>query len=87
MTKIYTYCLFDENDTFFGVYSSLQAIHRDAVKMCNRGRSTVMMEYQGERHAAQLITLRNILKGQCDVQVRYVAGRHGAKIIKTKLKE
>jgi|TARA_Y100000034_G_C6748903_1_gene332736 enoyl-[acyl-carrier-protein] reductase (NADH) len=87
VTKIYTYCLFDEQDTFFGVYSSLQAIHRDAVKMCNRGNSAVTMEYEGKRQAAHLATLRNILKGQCDVQVRYRAGRHGAKIIKTKLKE
>ena len=87
MTKIYTYCLFDETDTFFGVYSSLQAIHRDAIKMCNRGNTSVMMEYKGERRTPNLAILRNLLKGQCDVQVRYVAGRHGAKIIKTKLKE
>lgn len=87
MTKIYTYCLFDEEDTFFGVYSSLQAIHRDAVKLCNKGRYPVLMEYKGERHPVQLATLRNILKGKFDVQVVYRSGRHAAKIIKTKLKE
>ena len=87
MTKIYTYCLFNETDTFLGVYSSLQAVHRDALKICNRGNAPVMMEYMGERQAPNLGMLRNILKGQCDVQVRYLAGRHGAKIIKTKLKE
>jgi len=45
------------------------------------------MEFKGERQAPNLGILRNILKGQCDVQVRYRAGRYGAKIIKTKLKE
>ena len=87
MTKIYTYCLFDETGTFFGVYSSLQAVHRDALKICNRGNASVMMEYMGERQTPNLGTLRNILKGKCDVKVCYVAGRHAAKIIKTKLKE
>jgi len=87
VTKIYTYCLFDEADTFFGVYSSLKAIHRDAIKICNRGNSQVVMEFKGERQAPNLGALRNILKGQCDVQVRYLAGRYAAKIIKTKLKE
>ena len=33
------------------------------------------------------ILLSDILKGQCDVQVRYLAGRYAAKIVKTKLKE
>ena len=87
MTKIYTYCLFDEEDTFFGVYSSLQAIHRDAVKLCNKGRHPILMEYRGERHEPRLAILRNILKGKFDVQVVYRSGRHAAKIIKTKLKE
>lgn len=87
MTKIYTYCLFDHAGTFFGVYSSLQAIHRDALKMCNRGNASVTMEFKGKQQAATLSGLRNLLKGQCDVQVRYRAGVHGAKIIKTKLKE
>ena len=87
MTKIYTYCLFDETDTFLGIYSSLQAVHRDALKICNRGNAPVMMEYMGERQAPNLGMLRNILKGQCDVLVRYLAWRYGAKIIKTKLKE
>jgi len=87
VTKIYTYCLFDETDAFLGVYSSLKAIHRDAIKICNRGNSKVIMEYKGERQAPNLGVLRNMLKGQCDVQVRYMAGRHTAKIIKTKLKE
>ena len=87
MTKIYTYCLFDETDTFLGVYSSLKAIHRDAIKTCNRGNSKIIMEFKGERQAPNLGVLRNVLKGQCDVQVRYLAGRYAAKIVKTKLKE
>lgn len=87
MTKIYTYCLFDEEDTFCGVYSSLQAVHRDALRICNRGQSAVLLERETGPVPAQLGTLRKILKGHCDVQVRYVAGRYRAKIIKTKLKE
>jgi hypothetical protein len=87
VTKIYIYCLFDETGAFLGVYSSLKAIHRDAIKICNRGNSQVVMEFKGERQKPNLGVLRNILKGQCDVQVQYSASRYAAKIIKTKLKE
>jgi hypothetical protein len=44
MTKIYTYCLFDTDDTFHGVYSSLSAAYRDAIKLANRGQSKVMLQ-------------------------------------------
>jgi hypothetical protein len=88
MTKIYIYCLFDHGDVFKGVYSSLQAVHRDAIKLANKGRSKVVMEVQsGHRQAPSLTALRNTLKGQCDVQVRYAADPYVIKIIKTKLKE
>ena len=43
MTKIYIYCLFDGFDRFLGVYSSLKAVHRDALKYCNRGNTKVYM--------------------------------------------
>ncbi len=87
MTKIYTYCLFDRQGTFYGVYSSLKAIHRDALKLCNKGHSEVLMSYQGTSQGATLVNLRNTLKGQCDVQVVYYAGQHRARILKSKLKE
>ena len=87
MTKIYTYCLFDGDSTFCGVYSSLKAIHRDALKICNKGNMGVVMEYGGEVYPPSLTALRNILKGVCDVRVIYGGGSHRAIIIKTKLKE
>jgi len=88
MTKIYIYCLFDHGGVFKGVYSSLQAIHRDAIKLANKGRGNVFMETQSDmRTAPSLTVLRNTLKGQCDVQVRYISEPYIIKIIKTKLKE
>jgi len=87
MTKIYTYCLFDHSDTFYGVYSSLKAVHRDAMKICNTGNNPVVMEYDGANTLPTLTKLRNILKGECDVVVRYRSDASGAKILKTKLRE
>ena len=46
MTKIYVYCLFDTADNFMGAYSSLKAVHRDAIKLANRGHSSVYMIYE-----------------------------------------
>ena len=85
MTKIYTYCLFNEEDVFYGVYSSLKAIHRDALKLCNRGSSPVVMEGAEGIEAPSLTKLRNMLKGQCDVGVKYRSSASSAKILKTKL--
>jgi len=87
LTKIYTYCLFDQEDNFHGVYSSLKAVHRDAIKICNRGTTPVIMEYNGERRFPTLTALRNVLKGEIDVQIQYKSAGRTAKIIKTKLKE
>tara|TARA_Y100000310_G_scaffold214219_1_gene215181 strand:- start:161 stop:430 length:270 start_codon:yes stop_codon:yes gene_type:complete len=89
MTKIYIYCLFDRQDTFHGVYSSLKAVHRDALKIANKGRSEVLLEapFVGKTNKASLTNLRNVFKGKCDVQVYYKCGMHIAKIIKMKLKE
>ncbi len=89
MTKIYIYCLFDGQDTFYGAYSSLKAVHRDALKMANRGSSEVVMyaPFNNETNKASLTCLRNVFKGKCDVQVYYKCGGHAAKIIKMKLKE
>jgi len=87
LTKIYTYCLFDHDDVFHGVYSSLKAVHRDALKICNRGVAPVIMEYHDIKQTPTLTALRNVLKGEIDVQIHYKSGSRTAKIIKTKLKE
>ena len=87
MTNIYTYCLFDHDDDFHGVYSSLKAVHRDALKICNQGAAPVVMIYKGTRETPTLTALRNVLKGEIDVQIQYTSGPRQAKIIKTKLKE
>jgi len=90
VTKIYCYCLFDRSGNFKGVYSSTNAVHRDALKLCNKGGGKVVIE--GTRGQlpleASATALRNILKGAFDVQVIYMSGPvHRAHIIKTKLKE
>ena len=88
MTKIYIYCLFDGSDVFHGVYSSTQAVHRDAIKICNKNVGQPLMEVNGKLDSPSLTKLRNLFKGAYDVQVRYFgANRLGAKIVKTKLKE
>lgn len=88
MTKIYCYCLFDGNGNFHGAYSSATAVHRDALKMCNKGRGSVVMEVGGDHIPPSITTLRNTFKGMVDVQVVYLGHRgHQARIIKTKLKE
>ncbi len=87
MTKIYIYCLFDRWDVFYGVYSSLKAVHRDALKVANAGTSPVFMETEHGPQTPSLTLLRNTLKGRHDVWVKYGGGANSAKILKTKLKE
>lgn len=87
MTKIYTYCLFDHNDNFEGVYSSLKAVYRDALRLSNKGVSDVRMLTPTGWEMPSLTKLRNLLKGQFDVIVIFRSGTNGAKILKTKLKE
>jgi len=87
MTKIYTYCLFDTDDNFHGVYSSLAAVYRDAIKLANRGQSRVMLRTEEGFIESDLTALRNALYSKCDVVVTLQAGRHRAKILKTRLKE
>jgi len=86
MTKIYIYCLFDV-DRFMGVYSSLKAVHRDALKLSNRGFSNVYMLFEEDITRPSLTGLRNIFKGKCDVEVKYRTENTLVKIYKTKLKE
>tara|TARA_Y100000296_G_C5053212_1_gene195917 strand:- start:362 stop:625 length:264 start_codon:yes stop_codon:yes gene_type:complete len=87
VTKIYTYCLFDEKDLFHGVYSSLKSVHRDALKIANKGTVGVLMETEEGIQKVSLTVLRNFFKGRCDTWVKYRSGHSAAKIIKTKLKE
>jgi len=87
VTKIYIYCLFDKDDSFRGVYSSLSAAHRDALKVCNQGSSRVYVEIDGEPVAPTLKLLKSTFKGETDIKVKYFSNFATAHIIKTKLKE
>ena len=87
MTKIYIYCLFDTMDNFLGVYSSLKAVHRDALKLSNRGQSNVYMFYDNQRTAPSLTTLRNVFKGKQNYEVKYKSSAASIRIYKTRLKD
>jgi hypothetical protein len=87
MTKIYIYCLFDTVDSFIGVYSSLKAAHRDALRLSNRGTSNVYMVADEAITKPSLTGLRNFFKGKCDTAVRYRTTSTSIRIFKTKLKE
>ena len=87
MTNIYIYCLFDVAG-FLGVYSSLKAVHRDALKYANRGYSNVYMVYNNQVVSKPSLTrLRNTFKGKCDIEVKYQTDNTLITIYKTKLKE
>jgi len=86
MTKIYIYCLF-EMGQFQGVYSSLKAVHRDALRLANRGPSEVVMWDGNTAQQPSLTTLRNALKGRQDVEIKYRTSQTYVTIYKTKLKE
>ena len=86
MTKIYIYCLFDM-DTFIGVYSSLKAVHRDALRLANRSSSRVMMYIDGVPSEPSLTVLRNTFKGKCDLDIKYRTRSSLVRIYKTKIKE
>ena len=90
MTKIYIYCLFAETspEQFKGVYSSIKAAHRDALKLSNRGDTKVyMFDTDGGTMEPSLVSLRNSFKGKCDVTVKYRTNRSIVSIYKTRLKE
>ena len=86
MTKIYIYCLFDM-DSFMGVYSSLKSVHRDALRLANRGRLPVYMWGNDGRLPPSLTGLRNFFKGKCDIEIKYRSDTTAISIYKTKLKE
>lgn len=79
--------MFDKFDNFLGVYSSLKAIHRDALSICNRGSSRVYMQAGPTKKPATLVDLRNTFKGICDTEVKYFSDSQYVKIFKTKIKE
>tara|TARA_R110002020_G_scaffold243480_4_gene456991 strand:+ start:270 stop:533 length:264 start_codon:yes stop_codon:yes gene_type:complete len=87
MTNIYTYCLFDHEDNFEGVYSSLKAVYRDALKLANEGYKEVKMLTGDGWQPPSLKDLRNTLKGSVDVVVLFRSDQAGSKILKTKLRE
>ncbi len=89
MTNIYIYCLFDNfgSNPFCGVYSSIKAAHRDALKMSNKGTSQVIVTYNSEAIEPTLSNIRNIFKGNCDVEVKYRTGSSNISLLKTKLRE
>jgi|MDSV01.1.fsa_nt_gb hypothetical protein len=87
MTNIYTYCLFDHEDNFQGVYSSLKSAYRDALVISNRGYADIMMQTPHGWTEPSLKELRNTLKGVVDIAIVFKGDRAGAKVIKTKLKE
>tara|TARA_Y100001963_G_C6732722_1_gene424717 strand:- start:911 stop:1174 length:264 start_codon:yes stop_codon:yes gene_type:complete len=87
MTNIYTYCLFDDDDNFLAVYSSLKSAYRDALSLSNRGSLGVMMSTPDGWSEPSLKHLRNTLKGVVDIAIVFKSDQSGAKIIKTKLKE
>tara|TARA_B100000886_G_C20382180_1_gene474396 strand:+ start:686 stop:949 length:264 start_codon:yes stop_codon:yes gene_type:complete len=87
MTKLNIYCLFDSDDALFGVYSSIKAVHRDALKICNNGFSGVYIRYDGESITPNITLLRNIFKGEIDVKVNYISDKSKITILKTSIKE
>ncbi len=87
MTKIYIYCMFDTFDRFLGIYSSLKAAHRDALRYCNKGTTRVHMIYENQAQEPSLVTLRNLFKGKCDIEVQYRTDYGRVRILKTKIKE
>jgi hypothetical protein len=87
VTKINIYCLFDRYENFCGVYSSLKAIHRDALKLCNKGTKPVYIRENSELKKPCVTSLRNIFKGRTNVYVEYVSDGGSIKILKTNLVE
>ena len=87
MIKINIYCLFDWEDNFKGVYSSLQAVHTAAVALCSNTTSPVYIRLSHTVKEPTVRLLRKIFKGQMNVHVEYVSQGKSAKILKTKLIE
>jgi|TARA_B100000900_G_C20467046_1_gene669720 hypothetical protein len=87
MTKLNIYCLFDSRDALYGVYSSIKAVHRDALKICNTGTIGVHIRTDEELLKPSVTVLRNIFKGEVDVKVDYFSDKSKVTILKTNIKE
>lgn len=87
MTKIYIYCLFERGDVLYGVYSSLKAAHRDALKLANAGARGVYINHDDETVVPSLKLVKNIFAGEFDVKVNYFSETKMVSVLKTKLKE
>jgi hypothetical protein len=87
MTNINIYCLFDSDGALHGVYSSIKAVHRDALKICNKGISGVYVRTDEGMSKPTITLLRNIMKGELDVKVNYYSENVKVTILKTGLKE
>jgi|TARA_R110000824_G_scaffold39325_2_gene119002 hypothetical protein len=87
VTNINIYCLFNEEDALHGVYSSIKAVHRDALKICNRGISGVFVRSEGGMEKANIAFLRTLFKGEMDKKVKYISDYGEVTILKTGLRE
>ena len=87
MTKIYIYCLFERDGALYGVYSSLKAAHRDALKLANIGGRGVYVNHEDKAVSPNLKLMRKIFAGEFDVKVSYFSDSGAINILKTKLKE
>ena len=87
MTKIYIYCVFDDEDNLHGVYSSLKSAHADAIKLANRGASVVYIFHEGKSMQPDLTFIRNVFKGIIDFKVNYYSSERKVTVLKTKLKD
>ena len=87
MTNIYIYCVFEGDQILHGVYSSIKAAHRDAMKLCNRGNSKVYIRHGNESRSPTVTMLRNIFKGEMNIKIKYWSDVASATVLKTQLKE
>ncbi len=87
MTKIYIYCVFDDEDVMHGVYSSLKSAHKDAIKLANRQGSGVYIVHDGKSMQPDLTFIRNIFKGEIDLKINYYSNKNKVTVLKTKLRD
>jgi hypothetical protein len=87
MTKIYIYCVFEQNENLYGVYSSIKSAHKDAMKICNRDGSGVYVIHEEKSMQPNLTFIRNIFKGEIDLKVNYYSNKSMVTILKTKLRD
>ena len=87
MTNIYIYCVFEQNENLFGVYSSIKSAHKDAMRICNKDGSGVYVAHDKKSMQPNLTFIRNIFKGKIDLKVNYYSNKTMATILKTKLRD